>query len=148
MKKGTIFALLALMVFGLVATAGLASAYRGDYTVNGPDFSEERHTEMEKAFDSLDYESWKELMTGRAPRVVEVVNEENFKTFVEAHEAGQNGDTETAQKLSLELGLNNGIGPKDGSGQRAGRGQGKAGQGMQHFVDSDNDGNCDNLGRK
>ena len=141
MEKRTIFGLLALMVVGLVATTGLVSAYRGDYTVKGPDCNEERHEAMEEAFELNDYDAWYELMTenGRHPRVVDVVTESNFATFVEAHEAGENGDYETAATLRAELGLNNGNGPRDGSGY--GRSQG-GGQGMQH----NRDGNYDNTG--
>ncbi len=139
MKKTTIFGLLALMVVGLVAAAGLVSAYRGDYTIKGPDCDEERHEAMENAFESNDYSAWKELMTenGKHPRVVDVVTEDNFETFVKAHEAGENGDYETAAELRAELGLNNGNGPKDGTGY--GKSQGK---GMQH----NRDGNYNNEG--
>jgi len=138
--KTTIFGLLALMVVGLVATTGLVSAYRGDYSVKGPDCNEERHEAMEIAFESLDYDAWYALMTedGRHPRVVDAVTEDNFAAFAEAHEAGENGDYETAAALRAELGLNNGNGPRDGTGfgkgQGNGMGQGK-GQGMQQNND-------------
>lgn len=136
MKKATIFGMLALMVVGLVATT-VVSAYRGDYSVKGPNCNEERHEAIENAFESLDYNAWYELMTedGRHPRVVDVVTEDNFETFVEAHEAGENGDYETAAALRAELGLNNGNGPRDGSGY--GKSQGK-GRGMQHNNDGQN----------
>lgn len=153
MKKTAIFGLLALMVVGMVFSTSLVSAYRGDYSVEGPNYNEERHELMENAFDTLDYNAWYELMTedGRHPRVVDVVTESNFETFVQAHDAGKSGDLETASSLRDELGLNNGKGPKDGTGFGKGQGnrmgQGK-GQRMQqnNFVDVDNDGNCDNLG--
>ena len=127
MKRTTIFGLLALMVVGLVVSTSMVSAYRGDYSVKGPNYNEERHEAMEDAFESNDYDAWGKLMTedGRHPRVVEVVNEGNFATFVEAHEAGENGDSETASALRAELGLNNGNGPRDGTGFGKGMGQGK-----------------------
>ena len=129
MKKTTIFGLLALMVVSLVATTGLVSAYRGDYSVKGPNYSKERHEAMENVFESNDYDEWYALMTedGRHPRVIDVITESNFATFVQAHEAGENGDYETATALRAELGLNNGNGPKDGSGygKSQGRGQGR-----------------------
>ena len=158
MKK-TIFGLLALMVVGLIATTGLVSAYRGDYDVKGPEYNEERHVEMEKALESNDYAAWKALMTetGKQPRVLDMVNEDNFATFIAAHVAAEEGDFETAATLRAQLGLNNGNGPRDGTGfgknQGSGMGQGKdqrsgAGQRMQQneFVDSNNDGNYDNTG--
>ncbi len=118
MKKITIVGLLALMVIGLVFSMSAVSAYRGDYSVKGPDCNEERHELMENAFESLDYIVWYGLMTenGRHPRVVDVVTESNFETFVQAHEAGENGDSENAAELRSELGLNNGNGSRDGSG--------------------------------
>ena len=119
MKKSTIFGLLALMVVGLVATTGLVSAYRGDYSVKGPNYSEERHEAIESAFESNDYDAWYELMTenGRHPRVVDVVTEDNFETFVEMRNARQNGDFETAKALAEELGLKK---PGFGKGHRSG----------------------------
>jgi len=140
-SNATIFSLLALMVVGLIATTGLVSAYKGDYSVEGPDCNEERHKAMENAFELNDYNAWKELMTedGRYPRVVDVVTESNFETFVRAHEAGENGDDETAAILRAELGLNNSQGPKDGSGHSISKGKG---QGMQY----NNDGTLKNQG--
>jgi len=153
MKKTTIFGLLALMVVGMIFSTSLVSAYRGDYTIEGPNYNEERHELLENAFETLNYDAWYDLMTenGRHPRVVDVIDAGNFAKFVEAHEAGKNGDSETASVLRAELGLYDGNGPMDGTGygknQGAGAGQGK-GQRMQqnNFVDADNDGNCDNDG--
>ena len=155
MKKATIFGLLALMVVGIVASTSLVSAYRGDYSVKGPNYNEERHEAMEAAFDQPNYQEWYALMTedGRHPRVVDAVTESNFETFVQAHEAGESGDYETAARLRAELGLNNGQGPRDGNGYGKGMGQGMSpgkgqGQRMQqnNFVDADNDETCDNIG--
>ena len=144
-KRTTIFGLLALLVVGLLFSTSLASAYRGDYTVKGPNYDEERYELIQNAFDNLDYNEWYELMTqdGRHPRIVDVITEDNFETFVKAHEAAVSGDLETASSLRAELGLNNGLGPKDGSGYKRGRQQHSRGQ---NFVDADNDGVCDNFG--
>ena len=141
MKNTTVFGLLALMVVGLVAATGLVSAYRGDYSIEGPNCNGERHEAMENAFELNDYDAWKELMTedGRHPRVVDVVTSSNFAIFVKAHEAGENGDEETAAILRAELGLNNGNGLRDGSGHNISQGKG---QGMQH----NNDGILKNQG--
>ena len=155
MKNTTIIGLMALLVVGMVFSTGIVNAYRGDYSVQGPDYNKERHELMQTAFDSSDYNAWSELMSksGRNSRVLEVVTQSNFETFVQAHEAGINGDFQTANALRAELGLNNGNGPKDGTGfgksnsQGKGMGQGN-GQKMQqnNFVDADNDGICDNTG--
>ncbi len=140
MKKAAIAGLFALMIVGMVFSTSIVSAYRGDYAVKGPHYTEERHEAMEKAFASLDYTAWQELMTadGRHPRVVEVVTASNFETFVQAHEAAENGDYETAAELRAELGLNNGNGPKDGTGYGKGMGQGNGKRMRQN-----NSGNAD-----
>ena len=154
MKKATILGLSALILIGLVFSINIISAYRGDYSVKGPNCNEERHEAMEDAFESLDYGGWKELMTesGKHPGVVDVVTESNFETFVNAHEAGENGDYETAAQLRAELGLNNGKGPRDGTGHDQmdgaghGRGMGQCkGQRMQRktFADGLCDEDCD-----
>jgi hypothetical protein len=121
-NKKTILSLFALFVVGLLMSVTAVSAYRGDYTTQGPYYDEERHEEMETAFENLDYAKWHELMTenGRGSRVLEKVTEENFAKFVEAHNAGLSGDYETANQLRSELGLNNGVGPKDGTGYKQG----------------------------
>ena len=133
MKKNTITALSMFAIVGLLLSVSIASAYRGDYNVEGPNCSDERHELMEQAFGSGDYDAWYVLMTqdDRHPRVVDVVTEENFETFVQAHEAAENGDHETAAQLRAELGLNNGNGPRDGTGHGAGNQENK-GQKMQH----------------
>jgi hypothetical protein len=95
-------------------------AYRGDPTVKGPNYSEERHTLMQKAFETNDYNAWKNLMQNRG-RATQVINENNFSKFSEAHKLALSGDLEGAQKIRQELGL----GLKNGSGQgmhRANRG--------------------------
>ena len=118
MKKTAIFSLLALIVVGMIFSASMVSAYRGDYSVEGPDCNEEKHELMEEAFETLDYNAWSGLMAenGRHSRVMDVVTEDNFETFVQAHEEGVNGNHETASVLRAELGLNDGNGPKDGTG--------------------------------
>jgi len=117
---------LSVFALGVIVLLGVSfvAAYHGDYSVNGPNYSEDRHEAMEQVFDNLDYDAWVALMTenGRHPRIVDVVNEDNFATFVEACEAGKSGDFERASELRAELGLNNGMGPKDGTGFANGKG--------------------------
>ena len=118
--------MLSVFALGIVALLGIsfAAAYQGDYSVKGPDYSEDRHDAMQDAFADLDYDAWVALMSesGRSPRVLSVVTKDNFAIFVEAHEAGMAGDSEKAMELRAELGLNNGVGPKDGTGFGGGRG--------------------------
>jgi hypothetical protein len=95
-------------------------AYRGDPAVKGPNYSEEKHTLMQKAFETNDYSAWKNLMQNRG-RVIQIINENNFSKFSEAHKLALSGDIEGAQKIRQELGL----GLKNSTGQgmhRANRG--------------------------
>jgi len=133
----------------MILSTSLVSAYKGDYSVKGPDYSEDRHEAMETAFETLDYDAWKELMieNGRHGRVVDVVTESNFVKFAEAHQAAMNGDFEIVSQLRAELGLNNGNGPKDGAGFDKYIGQRKR-MHQNNFIDANNDGNCDNEGMR
>ena len=103
---------------GILIFSNNSQAYRGDPNVKGTNYSEERHTAMEKAFDSNDYEAWKNLMEGRG-RVTQVINKDNFSKFAEAHRLAENGDIEGSKKIREELGL----GLKDGSGKGYEQGQ-------------------------
>ena len=149
MNKIAKIGLFALLVVGLIVSTGVVSAYRGDYSVQGPNYSEDRHEAMEDAFDTLDYNAWYQLMTadGRIPRVAEVMTESNFGLFAQAQEAAENGDLELAAELRAELGLNDGMGPKDGNGHGKEVGQGmKQKMSQNNFIDNDNNGNYDNFG--
>ncbi len=118
MKK-TILALgvTALILGGLFMLPELADAYRGDPSVKGPDCSEERHQEMEQAFENNDYQAWKNLMQGKG-RVMQVINEGNFAKFAQAHELAEQGKMDEAKQIREELGL----GLKNGSGKNGGQG--------------------------
>lgn len=87
--------------------------------VNEDTFNEitERHNLVEDALESGDYGTWADLMDGRG-RVSEVINEDNFDTFVKMHEAMEDGDYDTAQEIREELGL--GMHHQDGTGFRKG----------------------------
>lgn len=116
MKKAWIIALGALAIGG-VALAPQALAYRGDPNVKGPNYSEERHEAMIKAFENNDYYAWKSLMAGWG-RMSEVINEGNFARFTEAHRLAMEGKTAEAVAIRQELGLglHNGLGRGQGMG--------------------------------
>jgi hypothetical protein len=116
MKKVTLG--LGALALGLVivgVSAGTTLAYRGDSTVQGANYSVERHEAMTKAFENKDYTAWKNLMTGNG-RVTQVINKDNFAKFAEAHALAIQGKTAEAQKIRQELGL----GLRNGSGKIAG----------------------------
>lgn len=113
----------ALILGGLLLSPNAAEAYKGEPGVEGPDCTEERHEEMEQAFENNDYQAWESLMQGKG-RVTQVVNEGNFAQFAEAHKLMEEGKTEEASQIRQELGL----GLKDGSGQGfKGQGMGQGG---------------------
>lgn len=117
--KKTILGLGALVIIlgGAISFANSSQAFRGDPNVKGPNYSAERHDAMQKAFENNDYAAWKNLMAGRG-RALQVINEDNFQKFAQAHKLALEGKTEEAQKIRTELGL--GL----GKGTGAGRGMG------------------------
>ena len=120
-------AALTLVVGASTIFANKASAYKGDPSVKGPNYSVERHALMEKAFETNNYEAWKSLM-GNQGRVTKVINKDNFAKFAEAHKKAENGDLAGAKKIREELGL----GLKNGQGSQAGNSQGRGNGNGRH----------------
>jgi hypothetical protein len=104
-----------LIVAGALSTAGIASAYQGNPSVKGPNYTPERHEAMTKAFEAKDYDAWASLMQGKG-RAAQVVNKDNFAKFAEAHNLALQGKTDEAQKIRQELGL----GMHNGAGRQGG----------------------------
>lgn len=113
----------ALALTALVGTVivGSAYAYQGDYTKKGPNYTPERHTAMEKAFDTNDFNAWKNLMQGRG-RVLEVVTQANFSKFAQAHKLAEQGKFVEADAIRKDLGLRTRDGQKSGMGYGQGMG--------------------------
>ena len=117
MKKTLLgFGTLALFLGTMGVFSGTALAYGGDPSVKGPNYTVERHEAMKKAFENKDYAAWKNLMQNRG-RMTEVINENNFAKFAEAHELAEQGKFAEAQKIREELGL----GLHNGTGQKMGK---------------------------
>ena len=115
MKKYAILTgVMAVVIGGATLVPSAVEAYRGDPSVLGPNHTEERHEAMTTAFENLDYQTWKEQMQGRG-RVTEVITEENFARFAEAHRLALEGKTDEANQIRTELGL--GLGQRNGDGQ-------------------------------
>ena len=104
------------------------SAYQGDYTQKGPNCDEERHEAITSAFENNDYNAWKEQMQDKG-RVAQVINEDNFAKFAQAHRLAQEGNYDEADAIRQELGLRTRNGEKVGAGFRQSKMQG-SGQGM------------------
>ncbi len=121
MTKATIFlGLTALALGGTMLAPRTALAYRDNPAVKGPNYTEERHAAMEKAFETKDYNTWKTLMTGKG-RVTQVINAQNFAKFAEAHELAEQGKLDEANKIKVELGLGLRNGTCPGQGMGGGR---------------------------
>lgn len=72
MKKRSKLSLAAFILLGLVAVAGIVSAF-------GPNFNSEDRDAIRQAIEDNDYESWKSLMESK-------ITEENFNNLVERHQ--------------------------------------------------------------
>ena len=140
--KKIALAILSIGAIGALATMPFVSAFQGNPDVQGPNYDADLHALKTDAFDSADFATWKDLMetSGSQGRVLDVVNEDNFDIFVQAHNAALAGDMDTSKELRSQLGLNNGNGPRDGtgygkmnggSGKRLGQGHARGnGQGL------------------
>lgn len=105
MKKTTLGLGILALTFGVIGlSAGSVMAYQGNSAVSGPNYSLERHEAMEKVFENRDYDAWKNLMQGKG-RISQIVNNDNFSKFAEAHDLMEQGKTAEAQKIRQELGL-------------------------------------------
>ena len=138
MKKKTItMGTLGVVAFSAIAAITSAYAYQGNPTKVGPNYTPERHEQVQKAFTNNNYTEWKNLMGDRG--ITQKINKDNFSRFAEMHRLELAGKTDEANAIRTELNLNQGDhqkGRHDGQ-----RGRNKEGR---HFVDANGDGQCDN----
>lgn len=114
-KQSMLLGLASLALVGVIVAPQAILAYKGDPSVQGPNYTVARHEAMEKAFETGDYNSWKVLMNGQG-RVSQVINAQNFSKFAEAHELADQGKIAEAKAIRTELGLGNGSGRGQGAG--------------------------------
>ncbi len=139
MKKKTItMGTLSLLALSAVAAVASAYAYQGDPAKVGPNYTPERHAQIQEAFTKNDYNTWKDQMGNRG--VTQRINENNFSRFAEMHKLMLAGKTDEANVIRVELGLNKG-GYQNKGQHKEMRGENKGG----HFIDANGDGQCDNL---
>ncbi len=140
-NKGIVLGVLGLAVAGAAAYSVSAFAAEGRIGQFGPNYTPERHAQMQQAFDSNNYAAWKEQMGNRG--ATRVVTEQNFARFTQMHQLMLEGKTDEANKIRTELGLGQGAGR--GQGMKASN-QGQRGQNRGgNFVDANGDGACDNM---
>ncbi|KKR19877.1 MAG: hypothetical protein UT50_C0027G0004 [Candidatus Moranbacteria bacterium GW2011_GWA2_39_41] len=137
-KKTIMLGGLGLVALGAVAFATGTYAYQGNPAKFGPNYTPERHAQIQKAFESNDYAAWKAQMNDRG--AARIVNEQNFARFSQMHKLMLEGKTSEANAIRSELGLGQGGG--QGRGMMNGqRGQNRGG----NFVDANKDGICDHM---
>jgi hypothetical protein len=119
-------------------TVSAAGAVASGY---GRCYSADRHAKVWQAFADNDYTAWKEAMTEGDchPRVVDLVNADNFEKFATAQKLAAEGKTAEADAIRTEIGLPKladrgagcgGMHQGNGKGKGKGKGMGKgAGQG-------------------
>ena len=140
-NKGIALGVLGLAVAGAAAYGVSAFAAEGRIGQFGPNYTPERHTQMQAAFEKNDYAAWKNQMGTRG--ATRVVTEQNFSRFTEMHNLMLAGKTDEANKIRTELGLGQGGGRGQGM---MGSGQGQRGQNRGgNFVDANGDGKCDRI---
>lgn len=104
------------LALGLVAVKSFTPvlAYRGDASVKGPNYTEERHNTNVTAFEKGDYKSWAANMSGRG--ATRFVTEANFKEFATAQLASQKGDNTLLNAFRTKYGMGQGNGQGRGMG--------------------------------
>jgi Spy/CpxP family protein refolding chaperone len=139
MNKSIALGVLSLAILGVGAYGVSAFAAQGQNRTAGqfgPNYTPERHEQMQKAFENNDYNAWKSQMGNMG--ATRVVTEQNFSRFAEMHKLMLEGKTTEANAIRTELGLGQGGGKGMMGGQR---GQNRGG----NFVDANGDGKCDNM---
>ncbi|NTW27455.1 MAG: hypothetical protein HGA36_03955 [Candidatus Moranbacteria bacterium] len=145
MNKGIALGVLSLAIVGAAAYGVSAYAAQGRAAGQfGPNYTPERHAQMQTAFESNDYAAWKNQMGNRG--ATRVVNEQNFSRFTQMHNLMLEGKTAEAAAIRTELGLGQGqgkgqCGGQGGCGAHKQQGQNKGG----NFVDANGDGKCDKM---
>ena len=136
--KNILLGSLGLVALSAIAVVTTTYAYPGSPSNFGSNYMSERHAQMQKAFESNDYATWKAQMGNRG--ATRVVNEQNFARFSQMHKLMLEGKTAEANAIRAELGL--GQGGEQGRGMMGGqRGQNGGG----NFVDANGDGICDRM---
>jgi len=116
MKSNIVLGFVALAL-GLVAINSFKPvlAYRGDASVKGPNYTEERHEVNQNAFAKNDYKSWLANMQGKG--ATRAVNESNFGEFAKAQLAAQKGDSTLLNAFRTKYGMGQGNGQGQGTGR-------------------------------
>jgi hypothetical protein len=105
--------LASLVVLGWLAAASTFAYQWNPWTTNPNPTDPVRHEAMQKALETNNYTTWKELMAGKWV-LNKITTEEQFKSFIAMRDAYAEGDTTTYNKLKTELWL----WLKDGSGTK------------------------------
>lgn len=127
MRNKLVMSGLMALVLGL-GVSGTALAYQGDFSKQGPNYTQEFEAQITEVMANKDYEGWKDLIENKVgnKKVTEVINKDNFPKFVEAWKLAHEGKIKEANAIrkELNLGVNNGMSHHQGLGK---------GHGMNHL---------------
>lgn len=95
------------LITGLSLTLGAVSYASEEENTPAPRMRHFNNEEVQEALENKDFELWKDLLTknNQEPKILEVIDEDNFDEFVEMHELMKEGNEEEAEKIREELGL-------------------------------------------
>ena len=128
-------AVLAVGFMGATAANAATQSQKQKGDANRPTLTDEQKAAMESQREEMqaerdaiqtaitdgDYDTWKELITERQAKqvnILDVISEDNFDKFAKMHQLMEDGDTEEARAIAEELGLNNVHGMGMGMGMR------------------------------
>ena len=111
MNKKNVILTFSLLTVLLLSLAASTYAYQGESNLNNnrkgkSKFSLEKHTALKEAIGNNDFQAWKALV-GDDNRISEIINEDNFAQFVEAHKLMEEGKFEEAKEIKEALGMPN-----------------------------------------
>lgn len=120
------------IVFTLLMTVSSISVFAtgGDAGIggNGPEITEEEREKLKEVFEEDDYDAWVEFVTESAGDrefpMLELVTEDNFDKFAEAHllMIDAHEKMEEAHDIMDELGIDQGFGEGKHQGEKGMRG--------------------------
>lgn len=110
----TVLAISTVSVFAATdSTTPSSTITDGDRTAKFQEFKA-KQDEVLKAVLAGDYDTWYGLMTenGRTPKILDVINKDNFAEFSKAHQL-----MEESRQIMTDLGVNKGMGMGIGGGR-------------------------------
>ena len=98
---------LSALALAIIIAGPTTFAYQGNPSTQGPNCTNEQHEAMTEVFNNNDYSSWKNIVEkqGNRGRKTQIINENNFQTFVKMRKLMLEGKTDEAIEIRKSLGL-------------------------------------------